>query len=67
MSFYQSCLLKWYYSLLHSWTQACHLQVRTFPSVFADTLARDVVTALTMTRVTVTRVGAADTKAALTW
>ena len=42
------------------------LHVLTFPSVFADALARDVVTTLTMTRVTVTRVGAADTKAALT-
>ena len=39
--------------------------LQTFPSVFTDALARDVVTSLAMTRVAVTRVGAADAKTAL--
>ena len=39
--------------------------LQTFPPVFADALPRDVVTPLAMTRVTVTRVGAADAKTAL--
>ena len=37
----------------------------TFPSVFADALTRDVITPLAVSRVTFTRVRAADTKPSL--